>query len=132
MFFFFPFGGGGGFFIFLLLVVLGRVLRNLFGSNKNSSDESFYRFYTNGNEYSSGNTYSYQKPVQDYYKVLGITQTATEAEIKKAYRKLILEYHPDTVASKENTSKEYKEYATRKFREVQEAYEQICKERGIK
>lgn len=65
------------------------------------------------------------------YAVLGLTESATEAEIKKAYRKLILEYHPDTIASK-GMADEFKEYATKKFREIQEAYETICKERGIK
>ena len=65
------------------------------------------------------------------YAILGLTESATEAEIKKAYRKLILEYHPDTVAAK-GMADEFKEYATKKFREIQEAYETICRERGIK
>ena len=65
------------------------------------------------------------------YAVLGLTENASEAEIKKAYRKLILEYHPDTVASK-GMADEFKEYATKRFREIQEAYETISKERGIK
>ena len=50
---------------------------------------------------------------------------------KKAYHKLILEYHPDTIAAK-GMADEFKEYATKKFREIQEAYENICRERGIK
>ncbi len=65
------------------------------------------------------------------YAVLGLTESATEAEIKKAYRKLILEYHPDTVAAK-GLADEFKDYATKRFREIQEAYETVCKERGIK
>lgn len=65
------------------------------------------------------------------YAVLGLTESATEAEIKKAYRKLILEYHPDTIAAK-GMADEFKEYATKRFREVQEAYETICRERNIK
>ncbi|MFC2821442.1 MAG: DnaJ domain-containing protein [Sphaerochaeta sp.] len=65
------------------------------------------------------------------YALLGLTENATEAEIKKAYRKKILEYHPDTVAAK-GMADEFKEYATKRFREVQEAYETICRERGIK
>ena len=65
------------------------------------------------------------------YAVLGLSENATEAEIKKAYRKLILEYHPDTVSNK-GLADEFKEYATKRFREIQEAYETICKERGIK
>ena len=65
------------------------------------------------------------------YAVLGLPESATEAEIKKAYRKLILEYHPDAVAAK-GMADEFKEYATKRFREIQEAYETICSERGIK
>ncbi len=65
------------------------------------------------------------------YAVLGLTESATETEIKKAYRRLILEFHPDTVAAK-GMADEFKEYATKKFREIQEAYESICAERGIK
>jgi len=64
------------------------------------------------------------------YAVLGLTESATEAEIKKAYRRLSLEYHPDTVAQKGGP--EFKEYATKKFVEIQQAYEEICKQRGIK
>ena len=41
---------------------------------------------------------------KDYYKVLGVPKDATEAEIKKAYRKLAREYHPD--ANKGNAKAE--------------------------
>ncbi|MCR4675742.1 MAG: DnaJ domain-containing protein [Sphaerochaetaceae bacterium] len=66
------------------------------------------------------------------YEILGVAKDASEAEIKKAYRKLILEYHPDRVANKEGAGEEFKAYAAKKFQEVQDAYEQICRERGIK
>lgn len=51
---------------------------------------------------------------KDYYKILGITKNATDDEIKKAYRKLALKYHPDKNKSAE---------AEEKFKEVAEAYE---------
>lgn len=50
----------------------------------------------------------------DYYQILGISKNATEAEIKRAYRKLALQYHPDRNKSKE---------AEEKFKEVNKAYE---------
>src|SRR5438093_5012231 len=56
-------------------------------------------------------------PVQykDYYEVLGVPRTASEADIKKAFRKLAREYHPDVA---KNTKQ-----AEEKFKEVNEAYE---------
>ena len=53
---------------------------------------------------------------RDYYEVLGVAKTATEDELKKAYRKLAKKYHPD--ANPNN-----KEEAEAKFKEVNEAYE---------
>ncbi|WP_100550991.1 DnaJ C-terminal domain-containing protein [Caedibacter taeniospiralis] len=51
---------------------------------------------------------------KDYYSVLGIAKAATDAEIKKAYRRLAKKYHPD-VSTEAN--------AEEKFKEVQDAYE---------
>lgn len=65
------------------------------------------------------------------YSVLGITKDATDSEVKKAYRKLSIEYHPDTIASK-GLPEEFSKMATEKFRDIQDAYEQIKKERKIK
>ena len=58
---------------------------------------------------------------RDYYEVLGVAKNAEAAEIKKAYRKLALQYHPD----RNPGDKEAEE----KFKEVQQAYEQIMRER---
>ena len=52
---------------------------------------------------------------RDYYEVLGVAKTATADEIKKAYRKLAIQYHPD----KNPGNKEAEE----KFKEATEAYE---------
>lgn len=55
---------------------------------------------------------------KDYYKVLGVPKDATEAEIKKAYRKLAREYHPD--ANKGDAA------AEERFKEISEAYDVLA------
>lgn len=54
---------------------------------------------------------------RDYYDLLGVKRDADEAEIKKAYRRLAMQYHPDRVAAGE------KQAAEAKFKEITEAYE---------
>jgi len=55
--------------------------------------------------------------MKDYYYFLGISQDASEEDIKKAYRKLSLKYHPD--------KNENDEFFSDRFREIQEAYETL-------
>ncbi len=64
------------------------------------------------------------------YAVLGIDSRASNDEVKQAYRKLAQEYHPDRIASK-GLPEEFNTFAHEKFREIQEAYEAIKKERGM-
>ena len=52
---------------------------------------------------------------EDYYAILGIKKNATEAEIKKAYRKLALKWHPDKNPNN-------REEAEEKFKKINEAY----------
>ncbi|MFA6846445.1 MAG: TerB family tellurite resistance protein [Sphaerochaetaceae bacterium] len=65
------------------------------------------------------------------YAVLNLEPNATDEEVKRSYRKMSIEFHPDTLASK-GLGTEFKAAAEAKFREIQEAYEEIKKERGIK
>lgn len=55
--------------------------------------------------------------MKDYYYILGVKKTATTEEVKKAYRKLSLKFHPD--------KNEGDEFFTERFKEIQEAYETL-------
>lgn len=64
----------------------------------------------------------------DYFKILEIDKTASDDEVKKAYRKMARKYHPDKV---QHLGQEHLAGAKEKFQKVQEAYEKIKKERGF-
>src|SRR4030042_686282 len=54
---------------------------------------------------------------RDYYEVLGVDRSASEEEIKKAFRKLAFKYHPDHNRNHD---------AEERFKEINEAYEVLC------
>jgi DnaJ like chaperone protein len=72
----------------------------------------------------------YVKATNKFYAVLKCDENASNEKIKKQYRKLVNEYHPDKIESK-GLPEEFIKFANDKFKEIQEAYENIKKERGI-
>lgn len=66
--------------------------------------------------------------INDAYTILEINPSATNAEVKKAYREMAKKYHPDRVITQDEA---IKKGAEEKFKQVQQAYEEIAKERGI-
>ncbi len=62
------------------------------------------------------------------YTALEITPSATNEDVKKAYRRMAMKYHPDKVS---NMGEEMAKQATEKFRGINEAYEHIKKQRGL-
>lgn len=63
------------------------------------------------------------------YKILEIESTASDEEVKKAYRRMAMKYHPDKVS---HLGEDFKKVAHEKFRKVQEAYDKIKEERRMK
>lgn len=62
------------------------------------------------------------------YRILGISPEATDEEVKKAYRRMAVKYHPDKVAT---LGEDVQKAAEEKFKAVSQAYDAICRERGI-
>lgn len=92
-----------------------------------SDYESIKAMFTtaNGSRYQQQNT---QRNAPDAYNILGISRNATDAEVKQAYRNMAKKYHPDKVITDDEA---IKKGAEEKFKQVQQAYEQIANERGM-
>lgn len=68
------------------------------------------------------------KKVDDAYTILGITPSATDDEVKKAYREMAKKNHPDKVAY---LGEDVRKDAEKKFQEINDAYDKIKKQRGL-
>ena len=94
-------------------VSLLEVIAHNIGLSKSETDSIFAIFRPNN---------------ESNYKILEIDPNATNDEVKKAYRKMAIKYHPDKVAT---LGEDVQKAAEEKFKAVVQAYEAICKERGI-
>ena len=74
------------------------------------------------------NTTSSPNSLEDAYKVLGISPTASNEEVKAAYRKMALKHHPDKVAA---LGEDVRRAAEKTFQEINDAKEKIYKARGL-
>ncbi len=68
------------------------------------------------------------KDTESAYNILEITHDATDEEVKKAYRKMAVKYHPDKVS---HLGEDIQHAAKEKFQQLNAAYEQIKKQRGL-
>ena len=66
--------------------------------------------------------------INSAYKVLAVSPSATDEEIKKAYRKMALQHHPDRVAA---LGEDIRLAAEKKFQEINDAKEKIYRSRGL-
>lgn len=70
----------------------------------------------------------FYNPSENAYKILEIEKTATDSEVKKAYRKMVKKYHPDKLL---DLGDEHLKGAKEKFQSIQEAYDRIKSERNF-
>lgn len=93
-------------------------------AGRSRAEQDFYRHRQAGQRPSS------QTETQDAYGILGLTPSVSDADLKKAYRRLMSQHHPDKLAAK-GLPESMKKMATEKTQKIQKAYEVICKRRGI-
>lgn len=75
--------------------------------------------------------YTQEDELSNAYKLLGVSASATNQEIKKAYRQMMSQHHPDKLVAK-GLPEEMIKVATEKTQKIQKAYEVICRARGMK
>ena len=82
-----------------------------------------------GGRQSSSQSFRQSTAPNDPYSILGIPSSASDLEVKKAYRRLAMKYHPDRV---ETLGEEIKRNAEQQFKIINDAYVTICRSRGLK
>ncbi len=73
---------------------------------------------------------TYFRDADRYYKLLNCSPENSDQEIKANYKRLVKDFHPDTIISK-GLPEEFVQFATQRFQEIQEAYDNIRQERGL-
>jgi len=115
-----------------VLFSVARILRipgQVFSAMLNARGAAGGRYYSaSGSQSSSGRQ---RGSMAQAYAQLGLEASATDSEIKKAYRKLVSQYHPDKLVS-QGLPEEMMEIAKTRVREINTAYDQIKQTRGFK
>lgn len=91
-------------------------------------EDFFHRGYQQS--YQHRETVSPKNALVEAYKILGIPENANDADVKKAYRRLMSQNHPDKLIAK-GLPEEMVKLATEKTQNIRAAYDMVCKARGI-
>jgi DnaJ like chaperone protein len=73
---------------------------------------------------------SQQIPIEDAYAMLGVNKSVSDTELKKSYRRLMSQHHPDKLVAKGLPDEMIKD-ATEKTQQIKSAYERIRESRGL-
>lgn len=104
------------------------LFEHLFNFEQAFRQQSGYQQQQGGYYHSSHSRH--QLHLKDAYAILGVSETATPAEIKKAYRKQMSQHHPDKLLAK-GLPEEMIKIATEKTQNIKAAYERICAAKGM-
>lgn len=104
-----------------------QALREM-GIHMGLSTEDIEQMLNLGSSHQGGATASSASSLDDAYRILGISPSATNDEVKAAYRKMALKHHPDKVAA---LGEDVRRAAEKKFQEFNDAKDRIYKARGI-
>ena len=96
-----------------------------FGSRPRHEQPRYHQYQWHHEPYTPGET-----SLADAYATLGLTPSATESDVKKAYRRRISQHHPDKLAGKEVSAQRVQQ-ATEQTQKIQKAYDAICKARNL-
>jgi DnaJ like chaperone protein len=81
--------------------------------------------------YSSSRSSGHKTSIADAYAIIGVEKSASDAEVKKAYRRLMSQHHPDKLVAKGLPEEMIKD-ATEKTQQIKDAYEQVKASRGMR
>lgn len=124
--FLFGLGGADGTFHQSELNML-RLMAQYLGISQSDYTSIYERHL--GGSYSGNQSFNHSSNQKDPYKVLGINSSATDDEVRKAYRRMALKYHPDRMAA---MGEEMQRNAAEQMKEINQAYETIKAARGLK
>lgn len=108
--------------------LIGMVRAQMAFREKQANSQSGYSYYEQAHNQGTNQYYSEKNELELAYQAIGVSETASDTEIKRAYRKLMSENHPDKLSG-QGVPEEMVKLATERSQEIQTAYDLIKKHR---